>query len=112
MGRVKLGDVVRLYGFPGTFRVTTEPRESPRLNTRTFVAESLLGQEPRPWWSAVESSVVECNGQPLPLLSAPIAHPAADYPHEPQFQYDDGPESLGVECVAWWHSQRKAVANA
>jgi hypothetical protein len=57
---------------------------------------------------ASDVSVVERNGEPLPLLSAPIAPPAPDYPHEPQFDYSDGPQSLGIDALRIWR-ERKGV---
>jgi hypothetical protein len=49
-----------------------------------------------------DGSIVEVDGQPCPLLSAPLAPPAADYPHTPQFDYDDGPQSLQEDALARW----------
>lgn len=98
--RVQIGDVVRLYGYRGHFEVMPTTTGRPDA----FYASSL--SKPNCGWSALECSVVEINGQPVPLLSCPIAMPADDYPHEPQFAYIDGPEDNGHHILAKWKEQQ------
>jgi hypothetical protein len=105
MPRVEIGDMVRLYGFPGLFLVSSGVRQGAVCGV--FNAESV--KDSRLWFSANESSVVERNGRPVPCLSAPVAFPAVDYPHEPQFDYTDGPASLGESAVEWWKANHKAA---
>ena len=75
--RAKLGDVVRLYGFPSTYRV----ERNARLPIFYDFWATPVGQEPINGWPALDSSVVEINGAPVALRSRPIAPPAPDYPH-------------------------------
>jgi hypothetical protein len=102
---VRTGDVVRIYGYPGTFTAygDTTPRTAAVPTIRVYRND--------PQRDAVTmslSSVVEINGTPVPLLSCPIAAPAADYPHEPLFDYDDGPEGNAVAAARAWRNRRAA----
>ena len=92
--RVKTSDVVRLYGYPGTFHVICAIIEG-KFWALPFNLE-------HGGWLATDSSVVEINGQPVPLLSCPIMPPAGDYPHEPQFEYSDGPPENAAEALKLW----------
>ena len=97
---IQIGDSVRLYGYPGTFVVEAEtcgPYEF-------IVAKGRLS------FGALSASVVEINGQPVPMLSCPIAPPASDYPHEPRFDYVDGPAASGERVIDAWHYARAADA--
>lgn len=96
--RIAKGDIVRLYGYRGLFRVASEPR----LDGVVFNAESV--NDSRIWFSAQSASVVERNGEPLPLLSCPIDYPASDYPHLPMFDYSDGPQRNGQDAIDHWQS--------
>lgn len=99
---VKVGDVVRLYGYPGTFVVGQDAPWRVYGEEGCFVsrADGLGG------FATSVRNIVEVNGVPVPLLTAPIAPPAEDYPHEPQFDYDDGPASLGEEALRIWRERR------
>jgi hypothetical protein len=55
---------------------------------------------------APDSSVVEINGEAVPMLSCPIAYPAGDYPHKPEFDYSVGPQSNGRRVVERWEAAR------
>ena len=54
-------------------------------------------------FSVVEASIVEINGDPVPVLSAPLCPPADDYPYAPTFDYNDGPQALAEDALRkWW----------
>jgi hypothetical protein len=100
-GRTKYLDIVRLYGFRGLFEVSATHDKNYDFYATPIDCDGL----PRAsGWAATDSSVVEINGAPVPLLSAPITPPADDYPHDPQFDYSDGPQSLAVSALAMWHA--------
>lgn len=101
MRRVKSGDVVRLYGFPGTFLV----QEYDGKHGDFFALP--LGRI-HGGWPALESSIVEINGEPVPLQSAPLVPPSKDYPWEPLFDYTDGPQTLGQSALRQWLQWQKA----
>lgn len=103
--RCKLGDRIRLYGYPGTFTVHQY------TGTRAGMFVAVCDQDDRVRWPANEATVVEVNGEPLPSLSAPIAPPAADYPHLPRFAYDDGPQELGREVLRRWLEEKAQKAD-
>ena len=94
--RVKFGDRVRLYGFPGTFEVWVTTSDLYDFHAKPIEQSRNTG------FPALAKSVVEINGKPCPCLSAPIAPPASDYPHLPQFDYDDAPQSLALSAVNAW----------
>ena len=98
--RVEIGDTVRIYGYPGLFNV------APSTVDGCFLAEPHAN--PRGAWTQSELSVVARNGQPLPLLSCPIAPPAEDYPHEPTFDYTDGPAVNAADALKMWKAKRGA----
>lgn len=93
---IQVGDVVRLYGYPGTFVVATS----------TSKPYDFIVEKGRLAFGALAASVVEINGQPVPMLSCPIAPPASDYPHEPRFDYTDGPAFLAEDAISRWHLAR------
>ena len=93
--RVLCHDVVRLYGFPGTFEVLPTTSDCYDFHARPIDSRNS-------GFPAVAASVVERNGRPCPCLSAPISPPASDYPHVPTFEYTDGPQSLAVDAVDRW----------
>lgn len=101
MQRFAPNDIVRLYGFPGTF--VCVPHHS-----AIYGEDGCYVYRPYPdggqgiGFPASQRSIVEVNGVPCPLLSAPLAPPAKDYPHVPQFDYDDGPQELGQEALRYW----------
>lgn len=95
--RCNIGDTVRTYGIEGTFTVD-------RLEARNGWIMLRL-KRGRCEFPVPVRSIVEVNGKPVPLRSAPIAPPASDYPHEPTFDYDDGPQELQEEAVALWKKQ-------
>ena len=92
-GRVKAGDRIRLYGFKGIFVVSV---------TTNDLYDFHATHESGPDWPALDDSVVEINGVPVPMLSCPIAPPASDYPHIPLFDYSDGPQAFGKAAVETW----------
>lgn len=103
--RARVGDVVRLYGFPGTFellgvggrvRETTERLYDFYAESTAKIDGATVG------WPIRDESIVEINGMRVPLMSCPIAEPADDYPHEPAFDYHDGPEENGKQAHAAW----------
>jgi len=96
----KVGDVVRWYGCCGVFDV------SKIEGGKVFVARD--GKEL--FW-IVDSSIVEVNGIPFPLNSCPIVPPAEDYPHEPKFEYNDGPAGNGEWAYKQWKSFQATKAK-
>ena len=54
-------------------------------------------------------AVVEINGTPVPLMSGPLVPPAEDYPHHPRFDYQDGPDSLGVSALEAFYTGGRAM---
>lgn len=102
--RVQPGDTVRLYGYPGTFLVEAFHFSTYRENG--FMA--VHSDSPELRFPASEFSVVERNGAPLPLLSAPLVPPADDYPHEPTFDYNDGPPRLARHALKIWRERKRA----
>jgi hypothetical protein len=98
--RCKIGDVVRLYGAPGLFRV--DPYHGDLYD---FLAVSTRDERRR--FRAVECDIVEIEGRPVPCLGAPLAPVADDYPHEPTFQYTDGPRALAEEVLREWRQRRE-----
>jgi hypothetical protein len=102
-GRAKSGDIIRLYGYPGTFLAASTTSASYDLWAMP-IRDGLA----RPGgFPALDASLVEINGQPVPCLSCPIAPPAEDYPHMPLFEYDDGPEENSREAINAWIAARK-----
>ena len=102
--RAHIGDTVRLYGYPGLFVV--EPYNGLVVH-HDYLARSLA--DPRVAFGVSDASLVEVNGRPVPLLSAPIAPPADDYPHPPLFSYSDGPQSLGMSARSIWERTRQTA---
>jgi hypothetical protein len=100
-GRIAYGDKVRLYGFPGLFEVS---HTSSKLHDFYATPIDGAGLPRNSGWPASDASVVEINGQPVPLLSAPLVPPSDDYPHTPTFDYSDGPQSLAESAIALWHN--------
>mgnify|MGYP001565602334 FL=1 len=82
--RAMVGDVVRLYGYPGTYMLQ-EYRGN--LAYDYFAAPGGVTER---GWPCLDSSLVEINGVATPLLSAPLVPPALDYPHTPLYDYKDG----------------------
>ena len=107
MARANEGDTIRLYGYSGTFVVVGV--YSKPLGEFVGVTRSRNGG--RELFQQHESSIVEVNGEPKPLQSCPIAPPALDYPHVPQFEYNDGPAHIAEELVKEWHLNRAEVAS-
>lgn len=94
---VAVGDVVRLYGYPGQFTVMPF---TPKYESRD--EQVGVGRDGEFLFPALTSSIVEINGAPVPMRSCPISHPASDYPHVPEFDYDDGPAGNAVDAVRAW----------
>lgn len=100
MNRVKIGDSVRTYGFCGVY--TVQPVQPDSFGVRPESVFIQRNDNPYGGFPVPESSIVEVNGVAVPLLSAPIVPPATDYPHVPQFEYTDGPQSLGQDALRIW----------
>lgn len=78
--RGKIGATVRLYGYPGTFKITdTCPDNSPY---KWFVRPIRGDFENGSGFGVSDGSLVEVNGKRTALLSLPIAPPATDYPYK------------------------------
>lgn len=101
---IKIGDTVRLYAYPGTFVVDDLKKPAGSTSTHDFFAIP-SGKTLMQGFGASYRSVVELNGKPMPLMSAPLAPPASDYPHEPTFDYDDGPQELGEDALEIWRDR-------
>lgn len=110
--QIKPGDIVRLYGFPGTFTARELRRDMPALwlELYDFHAERFNEQGYKCGWPTSVKSIVEINGEPCPLLACPITLPAEDYPHKPTFCYDDGPAENAERICRLW--TQKQLANA
>lgn len=93
-----LGDTIRLYGYPGVFTVGPTNR-APVLPQYAEIGAYRDGHH---LWNALEVSVVEHNGRPIPCRACPIVAPAYDYPHKPEFDYTDGPKARGLEALSCW----------
>lgn len=98
---IKSGDLIRLYGYPGRF--VAEPCTSYVYGDRGLWVRP-EGEPESSGFPAHATSVVELNGVPLPLLSAPLVPPADDYPHVPRFDYTDGPQELAQDALAKWQA--------
>ena len=98
-----LGRVIRLYGYPGQFMASRPdwPHHRGPYRVGEFYATP-LGKSEFCGFTMFCYSVVEIDGIPQPLRSCPIAMPAADYPHTPMFDYDDGPQENAREILAKW----------
>lgn len=99
------GDTVRLYAFPGVF-VIGEPFIASAGYNGIYVRRP-TGRH-CDGFPISPRSVVEINGRPVPLMSCPIDKPAADYPHTPQFDYDDGPQERAAEVLEAWRQAHPA----
>lgn len=95
-----VGDTVRLYAIPGTFSVCSvqDDRAIPLITVE---------RDGERLFDSPQSSVVEHNGHPMPLRSCPLTHPALDYPHEPTFDYSDGPQLYAEDAMHIWRQLRK-----
>jgi hypothetical protein len=92
----RTGAIVRLYGFPGTFRI---------IRPYTTGYDWLVSRDGAPEHSSFptcDASIVEIDGAPVPLRSAPLSPPAPDYPHTPTFNFNDGPQSLATHTISLW----------
>lgn len=74
-----IGATVRLYGYPGTFKITGVcPENSPY---KWFV-RPIRGDWDGGGFGVSDGSIVECDGKRTALLSLPISPPATDYPYK------------------------------
>jgi hypothetical protein len=91
--RGRIGATVRLYGYPGTY--TLGPTTALQYNWHA----SPMGHPSR-GFPVLDASIVEVDGQPVPLISWPIAPPASDYPHGPTMVVasEKGCEGLARYC--------------
>lgn len=102
-----VGTTCRIFGYPGTweylgFHDKIDNRE--RHMFRKWQSETRDLEIP-----FLLESVVEINGEPVPMLSCPIAYPALDYPHKPLFDYNDGPKENAAEAVKFWEERRELL---
>jgi hypothetical protein len=99
--RGKPGSIVRVYGFPGLFRLAHTSR------TPWDWLAWPIGAEPFNGFGVSDKSLVEVDGNPCPLQSCPLAPPAPDYPHAPTYDYDDGPADCATWALKQWHADEE-----
>jgi len=104
-----IGATVRLYGYPGLFKLESLPdTEAARLQRGIYDFYAVSnGKSHFSGFGVLDSSIVEINGDPVPLLSCPMAPPAWDYPHYPEFDYQDGPQARGAEAAQAWQAREE-----
>lgn len=104
---IPVGTKVRLYGYPGIFTYDGPYTKASKYPQGMFSRGKI--SFPLPY-----CSVVEYEGKPLAMIGTPMAPPALDYPHEPQFVFseEDGVsyevwKARITECVNYWRKNRQ-----
>ncbi len=83
---LKVGDLVRLHGTPGVLRVIelASPDE-PSFIAKAYPVRVARIDDVALRSRTLPSSIVELNGEPVPMGSTPCVPPANDYPHPVTF---------------------------
>lgn len=99
---ISVGDTIRLYGYPGVFQAGAVGIGAMGIEFVPVYRQGVC------LWKSPVSSVVEVNGVACPMRSCPICDIADDYPHEPTFDYTDGPQENAVLYINLWNSRKGA----